>query len=161
MGGSGHGAGCGFAEVMVFILALVAGTGCSLTSKVLLDMESVGMDGVTKKFEKPLFQTLGMFVGMCAALILHAGVRIFKIPFPGYVHAKKSSGKGRSKRVGYAAVGEVGDDDDEDDDDEGPQAIPVWMVSADRVALLFCFGIYFCSNAGAAMKIINCVIPVA
>ena len=64
MGGSGHGAGCGLPEVIVFILALVAGTGCSLTSKVLLDMESVGMDGNMKKFEKPLFQTLGMFVGM-------------------------------------------------------------------------------------------------
>ena len=50
--------------MIVFILALVAGTGCSLTSKVLLDMESVGMDGDMKKFEKPLFQTLGMFVGM-------------------------------------------------------------------------------------------------
>ena len=52
MGGSGHGAGCGMAEVVVFVLALVAGTGCSLTSKVLLDMESEGMDGVVKKFEK-------------------------------------------------------------------------------------------------------------
>ena len=40
------------AEVVVFVLALVAGTGCSLTSKVLLDMESEGMDGVVKKFEK-------------------------------------------------------------------------------------------------------------
>jgi len=40
------------AEVIVFILALIAGTGCSLTSKVLLDMESEGMDGITKKFEK-------------------------------------------------------------------------------------------------------------
>ncbi len=36
MGGSGHGAGCGIAEIIVFFLALVAGTGCSLTSKVLL-----------------------------------------------------------------------------------------------------------------------------
>ena len=52
MGGSGHGAGCGINEVMVFVLALIAGTGCSLTSKVLLDMESVGMDGEMKKFEK-------------------------------------------------------------------------------------------------------------
>lgn len=75
------------------------------------------MDGVTKKFEKPLFQTLGMFVGMCAALFIHAAVLIFKIPFPGYKHAKSVS-----KKKGYAAVGEVGEPEEE----EMP-SIPIWM----------------------------------
>jgi len=64
---------------------------------------------------QPLFQTLGMFVGMCAALIIHAAVLIFKIPFPGYKHKKSSS-----RRNGYAAVGEVGEEE-EDEVSEGGQ----------------------------------------
>ncbi len=53
------------------------------------------MDGVTKKFEKPLFQTLGMFIGMCAALFMHFAVLYFKIPFPGYKHASSKVQDGR------------------------------------------------------------------
>ncbi|GMH80533.1 hypothetical protein TrST_g2950 [Triparma strigata] len=124
MGGSGHGAGCGINEIIVFVLALVAGTGCSLTSKVLLDMESVGMDGEMKKFEKPLFQTLGMFVGMCAALFLHAGVVMFKIPFPGYVH--------KTSRNGYSAVGDV-----DDDEEEEQKPVPIWMYFLLLIPSLF------------------------
>ena len=52
----------------MFVGALVAGTGCSLTSKVLLSMEAVGSSGEIEPFSNPLFQTLGMFVGMCMAL---------------------------------------------------------------------------------------------
>jgi len=92
-----------------------------------LDMESEGMDGITKKFEKPLFQTLGMFVGMCAALIIHAAVLIFKIPFPGYKHKKSSS-----RRNGYAAVGEVG----EEEEDEQPP-VPIWMYFLLLIPSLF------------------------
>ena len=43
---------------MVFIAALVAGTCCSLTSKIMLDMESIGMTGEHEKFSYPLFQTV-------------------------------------------------------------------------------------------------------
>jgi len=111
------GSGCGLPEIIVFILALVAGTGCSLTSKVLLEMESVGMDGEEKKFEKPLFQTLGMFVGMCAALVMHGLVISFRIPFPGYNH-------GKAKKKGYS---NIDDDDDDEDDTDGPPQIPIWM----------------------------------
>ena len=98
------GAGCGVSEVVVFCLALIAGTGCSLTSKVLLEMESEGMDGVTKKFQKPLFQTLGMFVGMCAALIMHFLVILFRIPFPGYKHP--------APKKGYNSISSDDDDDE-------------------------------------------------
>ena len=110
----GHGGGCGTAEILVFCLALVAGTGCSLTSKFLLDMRSTGMDGEDKKFEKPLFQTLGMFVGMVAALAMHALVIWFRIPFPGYTHPK-------GKKAGGAA------DKGEDSEDKTPAALPIWM----------------------------------
>lgn len=35
-------------------------------------------------FQKPLFQTFGMFVGMLLGLVMHWIVLAFKIPFPGY-----------------------------------------------------------------------------
>jgi multidrug transporter EmrE-like cation transporter len=73
-------------EVMIFVVALIAGTACSMTSKVMLEMESVGLSGHLEPFSFPLFQTFGMFVGMLAALVMHIAVKAFKIPFPGYDH---------------------------------------------------------------------------
>jgi len=105
--GAGHNADCGFPERVVFILALVAGTGCSLTSKIMLDMEAVGMTGEVEKFQYPLFQTFGMFTGMTAALIMHFIVLQFEIPFPGYTHASKG---------GYNSI-----------DQKPAEPIPVWM----------------------------------
>jgi len=67
----GHDAKCGMTEFLVFIGALVAGTGCSLCSKVLLSMQSVGLSGEMQSFENPLFQTWGMFLGMVFALPVH------------------------------------------------------------------------------------------
>ncbi len=90
---SGHGGGCGLAELIVFIMALVFGTACSLTSKVLLQMKSVGLTGELENFTNPLFQTFGMFVGMLASLPMHWAVKKFKIPFPGYSHYDETKGK--------------------------------------------------------------------
>ena len=70
----GHGGSeptCGMAEFLVFVGALVAGTGCSLCSKVLLSMQSVGLSGELESFQNPLFQTWGMFLGMVFALPVH------------------------------------------------------------------------------------------
>lgn len=39
---------------------------------------------LTMSFQKPLFQTFGMFVGMLFGLVMHWIVLIFRIPFPGY-----------------------------------------------------------------------------
>lgn len=50
---------CGIGAFLVFIGALVAGTACSLTSKVMLSMKSVGMTGEVENFSYPLFQTFG------------------------------------------------------------------------------------------------------
>ena len=59
--GSDHGANVGVGiKVGVFLGALVAGTGCSLTSKILLSMHSIGASGEEEPFENPLFQTWGM-----------------------------------------------------------------------------------------------------
>jgi hypothetical protein len=55
---------CGISQTFVFLAALVAGTGCSLTSKILLSMKSIDIDGNEAAFEFPLFQTMGMFLGI-------------------------------------------------------------------------------------------------
>lgn len=75
-----------FLSLIIFLLALVAGTFCSLTSKIMLNMSAIGMDGQMEAFSYPLFQTFGMFLGMLAGLVLHVLVLKFKIPFPGYDH---------------------------------------------------------------------------
>ncbi|CAE7689493.1 SLC35F6, partial [Symbiodinium microadriaticum] len=103
-----------------FLAALIFGTGCSLTSKVMLDMEAVGMDGQMEKFSFPLFQTFGMFIGMTAALFMHSMVLKFQIPFPGYNHNKK----GYSAIEGGAAL-------------EVAQEIPTWMYFLLIVPALF------------------------
>lgn len=82
---------CSLAAVLVFLFALIAGTFCSLTSKVMLGMKSIDMGGNEANFENPLFQTFGMFLGMNAALVGHFAVKAFQIPFPGYAH---DNGKG-------------------------------------------------------------------
>lgn len=53
-------------------------------------MKSIGLSGQEEAFVNPLFQTLGMFVGMLAALVMHGAVLAFKIPFPGYNHVEKT-----------------------------------------------------------------------
>lgn len=55
----GHNATCGLSELLVFIGALIAGTACSLTSKMMLSMKSVGITGEEEEFSYPLFQTFG------------------------------------------------------------------------------------------------------
>ena len=81
---------CGLAEVLVFIGALVAGTACSLCSKVLLSMRSVGVNGEEQSFQNPLFQTWGMFLGM-----------VFALP----VHFAREALERRRSRRGYDAIG--------------------------------------------------------
>ena len=55
-GGSGGGARqCGLTELLVFIAAIISGTGSSITSKVLLDLKSEGLTGEVEKFSFPLF----------------------------------------------------------------------------------------------------------
>ena len=79
------------AEFLVFVGALVAGTGCSLCSKVLLSMQSVGLSGELESFQNPLFQTWGMFLGM-----------VFALP----VHFLMEANKRRKKKRGYATIGD-------------------------------------------------------
>jgi len=92
MSGHGSATNCGLNELLIFIAAIIAGTGSSITSKVMLDLESVGLGGDIEKFSFPLFQTFGMFGGMMLGLLMHFIVLYWKIPFPGYKHSVEKKG---------------------------------------------------------------------
>lgn len=77
---------CGLFELLIFVVAIVTGTACSICSKTMMDLHSIGVDGKVEQFEKPIFQTFGMFVGMMFGLVMHWVVLWLKIPFPGYDH---------------------------------------------------------------------------
>ncbi|KAG7395071.1 hypothetical protein PHYBOEH_004268 [Phytophthora boehmeriae] len=62
---------CGTKEALVFGMGLITGTGTTLTGKILYGVDSVGLDGEVKKFEKPIFQTWLMFLAMVFALPIH------------------------------------------------------------------------------------------
>ena len=77
---------CGLYEVLIFCAAIITGTACSISSKTMMSLHGEGMDGDWEQFSKPLFQTIGMFVGMLFGLLMHWAVLIFQVPFPGYNH---------------------------------------------------------------------------
>eukprot|EP00567_Pseudictyota_dubia_P014245 CAMPEP_0197439522 /NCGR_PEP_ID=MMETSP1175-20131217/6235_1 /TAXON_ID=1003142 /ORGANISM="Triceratium dubium, Strain CCMP147" /LENGTH=562 /DNA_ID=CAMNT_0042969449 /DNA_START=395 /DNA_END=2083 /DNA_ORIENTATION=- len=93
-GGSGNDAQkqCGLTQLLIFIVAIASGTACSLCSKVMMELHSVGKTGQVELFEKPIFQTFGMFIGMTFGIVMHWAVLLCRIPFPGYDHR---SGRGR------------------------------------------------------------------
>lgn len=70
-GGDRNGRACSLVDVTVFVVGLVSGTGCSLTSKMLLTCVSTGKTGEQQPFEQPLFQSWLMFVAMTCALPVH------------------------------------------------------------------------------------------
>jgi drug/metabolite transporter (DMT)-like permease len=74
----------GILELSIFCAAIAAGTACSISSKVLYELKGVGSDGTLQTFDKPLAQTLGMFVAMVFGLPIHWMIVAFRIPFPGY-----------------------------------------------------------------------------
>jgi drug/metabolite transporter (DMT)-like permease len=90
MAGGSTASRCGLTEMLIFMAAIVFGTACSICSKVMLDLHGIGMTGEVEAFSKPIFQTLGMFVGMTFGLVMHGIVVFFRIPFPGYTHAPRS-----------------------------------------------------------------------
>mmetsp|Transcript_38272 Transcript_38272/g.42323 ORF Transcript_38272/g.42323 Transcript_38272/m.42323 type:complete len:466 (+) Transcript_38272:61-1458(+) len=75
---------CGLTEIIVFLIALLTGSACSICSKVMMDMYGIGYSGEVEKFSKPIFQTFGMFVGMTFGILMHYVVLTCRIPFPGY-----------------------------------------------------------------------------
>ena len=66
---------CSRTGVLLFGAALVAGTGCSIMSKILLEVQGTTLDGSTKSFDEPVFQTIGMFAAMMLALVFRFSKR--------------------------------------------------------------------------------------
>eukprot|EP00584_Thalassiosira_punctigera_P007795 CAMPEP_0172532542 /NCGR_PEP_ID=MMETSP1067-20121228/5560_1 /TAXON_ID=265564 ORGANISM="Thalassiosira punctigera, Strain Tpunct2005C2" /NCGR_SAMPLE_ID=MMETSP1067 /ASSEMBLY_ACC=CAM_ASM_000444 /LENGTH=481 /DNA_ID=CAMNT_0013317073 /DNA_START=144 /DNA_END=1589 /DNA_ORIENTATION=+ len=132
---------CGLTEVVLFLLAILFGTGCSICSKTMMGLSgtngTLDSDGelIVESFQKPLFQTFGMFVGMLFGLAMHWIVLAFRIPFPGYDHAGRSVGDEGDVEIPTETTSLVtnknGNDvaEAEGEEDAGARStkIPVWM----------------------------------
>lgn len=62
---------CTAATAIIFLIALVAGTGCIIASKTLFELKGIGIDGKPQFFKPPIFQTWIMFFGMVFALPMY------------------------------------------------------------------------------------------
>ena len=62
---------CDVQSAVVFLVGLAAGTGCTISSKMLFQTTATNMFGEKQFFTPPLFQTWVMFVGMAFALPAH------------------------------------------------------------------------------------------
>ena len=60
--------GCDAQSAAVFIIGLVAGTGCIIVAKMLFEMKAVGSTGELEIFNPPVFESFVMFFGMLFAL---------------------------------------------------------------------------------------------
>ncbi|KAL3945357.1 MAG: hypothetical protein SGBAC_000562 [Bacillariaceae sp.] len=132
-GGNSASKKCGLAELLIFLAAIVCGTGCSICSKTMMELRGTGITGEEEVFQKPIFQTFGMFVGMMFGLVMHQLVVSFKIPFPGYVHATdKKSGEAESLASDAKTYGAIDKEADplvtkEEEGSSGSQHLPAWM----------------------------------
>mmetsp|Transcript_5971 Transcript_5971/g.20335 ORF Transcript_5971/g.20335 Transcript_5971/m.20335 type:complete len:432 (+) Transcript_5971:59-1354(+) len=90
---------CTWREVLVFTVGLISGTGCSLTSKMLLTATSIGKTGEPELFEDPLFQSWVMFVAMTCALPIHFAYQWYQ--------ARVFTEERRALRQGMVAVSEL------------------------------------------------------
>lgn len=76
MGGSEK--GCDAQSAAVFIIGLVAGTGCIIVAKMLFEMKAVGSTGELEVFNPPVFETFVMFFGMLFALPVYMISEVLK-----------------------------------------------------------------------------------
>ena len=85
---------CSLTNVIIFVLAVLLKSFESICQKIIMSMSSSSSkdnshtnDGVKVGTEQlSLLLTFGMFVSMSFALVMHALVMYFGIPFPGYNH---------------------------------------------------------------------------
>lgn len=132
-------------EQIIFVLAILSGTACSICSKVMMQITGEGITGETEVFGKPIFQTFGMFVGMLFALLMHWTVLIFHIPFPGYVHtneapASQNALTDAANNSNYGAIaGKEGDSLMKTSESQAPLSrdTPVWMYFFLAIPSLF------------------------
>ena len=138
---------CGLLELLIFVAAIVCGTACSICSKSMMELTSVGMTGEVERFNKPLFQTFGMFVGMCFGMVMHWAAVYWKLPFPGYHwfenrdkdgdnnHDKLESGEAKPL-VKKNTNGNDNDSSGGSNNEEIP-TLPVWMYFFLAIPSLF------------------------
>ena len=107
-----------------------------------MELHGEGITGEQEIFQKPIFQTFGMFVGMTFGLVMHWFVLFFKIPFPGYPgyengHNDNKNGEEKTSLNGngvssanYGSVDEktaLVNNGAKAPSTEEPQRLPVWM----------------------------------
>lgn len=74
---------CGLASCLVFCVALTGGTVATLSSKVMFGFTTTDSDGTEMVYQRPLMQTLLMFLAMALALPLYYGYLLYaQEPFP-------------------------------------------------------------------------------
>jgi len=136
---------CGLTELLVFIAAIVSGTICSIMSKNMMSLKGEGMTGEIETFEKPIFQTFGMFLGMLFGLIMHFIVLWLKLPFPGYCHdttttavTTTTSSSEPEQGRGQPATEKSGLlQDSKQHVDDVPLKVPTWMYFFLAIPALF------------------------
>jgi len=62
---------CDASSAAVFIIGLIAGTGCIISSKALFELSAVGVTGEVEPFRPPVFPSFVMFFGMLFALPMY------------------------------------------------------------------------------------------
>jgi hypothetical protein len=101
----------------------------------MMELRGIGITGEEEVFQKPIFQTFGMFVGMTFGLVLHWFVLYFEIPFPGYpgkqTQEKEILGLASAGGPNYGAVKSEKEALLNKDTDEQTgvvdQRLPTWM----------------------------------
>lgn len=94
-----------------------------------MELTGEGITGEIEVFQKPIFQTFGMFVGMLFGLVMHGVVLYFEIPFPGYTFSKSEVGKNDLKGQGSVPTEKdrlLANNGDEEQPAGNP-TLPVWM----------------------------------
>ena len=134
---------CGLTELLVFIAAIVSGTICSIMSKSMMSLYAEGITGDVELFDKPIFQTFGMFLGMLFGLVMHFIVVWFRLPFPGYIHA---DGGGTGVAPSDPEKGSVSTEksglikDSNKQNEDGPPKVPGWMYFFLAIPAIFDLG---------------------
>jgi len=133
-GGNNAAKKCGLTELLIFLAAIICGTGCSICSKTMMELRGEGITGQEEVFQKPIFQTFGMFVGMMFGLVMHQAVTTFKIPFPGYDHDVTNTSADEAKGLASSAqtYGSIDKETDplvekKEEEPLNSNKLPVWM----------------------------------
>jgi hypothetical protein len=101
----------------------------------MMGLRGEGITGEEELFQKPIFQTFGMFVGMTFGLVMHWLVLFFKIPFPGYPGYGKDGNETAPFNAENGATYGTIDDEKKGLVEKGaagemtnkPETLPVWM----------------------------------